>query len=275
MSYMSTIYGVSTGHHPRDGWTTELATVQGEEAFLDENGDGVFDESYSTSACPAGYTCECDGGNTSVKGPASCPAGSMRSEAFVDLGEPFIDKNDDGCRNDGTNENCNGTIVASTDPFEEFIDVNGNAVYDSPNGVWDGPGCKGVGCQQTKMIWTDITLAFTGNPDFCVITPSTPFTLGSGASQNFGFVVGDRNLNRLVPGTTIAVTSTIGTLSEDTNETLLDGLPFGPTEMFFTLSNAVCTTCGNVKNGTLTITVTPPAPLVGCKVEISGAVQTD
>ncbi len=104
-----------------------LATVQGEEAFNDANGNGNYD----------------------------------LGESFTDLGEPFIDKNDDGCRNSGTQKNCNGVISASTEPFEEYIDSNGNGQYDGPNGVWDGPNCPGANCQTSKMIWTDITLQFT------------------------------------------------------------------------------------------------------------------
>ncbi|MBW2700026.1 MAG: hypothetical protein JRF33_04330 [Deltaproteobacteria bacterium] len=42
-------------------------------------------------------------------------------EPFIDLGEPFRDRNDNGDHDTG----------------EFYVDVNGNEVYDGPNGVWD------------------------------------------------------------------------------------------------------------------------------------------
>ena len=124
-------------YNPRDGWVTVLATTMGEEAFLDENGDGMFTSSYSTTACPPGYTCECADASTGAYmgfvTAGTCPGGQMRSEGFVDLGEPFIDVNDNGKRDDGS--------VAGY-PFEQFIDANGNGFYDPPNGRWDGRGVR-------------------------------------------------------------------------------------------------------------------------------------
>lgn len=49
-------------HNPRDGVVTVYAAVDGEEAFFDENGNGVYDS----------------------------------GEPFVDQGEPFVDADDDG-----------------------------------------------------------------------------------------------------------------------------------------------------------------------------------
>jgi hypothetical protein len=294
-TYLSTTYGFScSAGHPRDGWATILSTVQGEEAFLDENGNGAFDLSYSTSACPAGYSCECDTGTTGIysstikpaDGVRTCP--NMRSEAFTDLGEPFIDKNDDGCRNDGTNGYCpDGTTPASTDPFEEFVDANGNGSYDGPNGFWDGPGCNPQDdpnnlCQQSKMISTSIPLGITGNAAHCAVSDGsgsiTSFgPLGSSEVKNFTFVVGDVNFNSLMPGTTITVTSTVGTLTGETSKTLLDAVPVGPTEISFAVSNGACTTCGSSTQGTLTVKVTPPSGslISGCTVTVSGSVLKD
>jgi adhesin/invasin len=213
--------------HPRDGWVTVLAVVQGEEAFDDANGNGMYD----------------------------------LGESFTDLGEPFIDKDNDGVRD-------------SSNPFEEYIDVNGNGQYDGPNGVWDGPDCTASGCQKSKMIWKGITLAFTGNYTYCKATPSS-FSLGSGATQSFSFMVGDENTNELISGTTISVTTTVGTLSGRTSYTLIDGVPTGPTEISFTLKNATCTTCANSNSGTITVTVTPPSSVVGCILDINGTVVID
>jgi hypothetical protein len=240
-SYLNLTYGISTTAHPRDGWVTVLSTVQGEEAFNDANANGLYD----------------------------------LGESFTDLGEPFIDKNDDGCRNSGTQKNCGGVISSSTDPFEEYIDANGNGQYDAPNGVWDGPGCTGVGCQTSKMIWDDIMLAFTGNPAYCEISPVKFDSIVSGGSQSFKFMVGDVNVNAPIGGTTIAVTSDAGTLTGTKAYTVPDMLG-GPVEISFSLINAVCTTCGKTKRATITVTVTTPAPLVTCPpVSITATLVTD
>ncbi len=55
----------STEHNPRDGLGTIVVAVQGEEGFVDLNGNGVYDA----------------------------------GEPFIDQGEPFVDVNDDGVRN--------------------------------------------------------------------------------------------------------------------------------------------------------------------------------
>jgi len=299
----STTYnlGIPLGNaiHPRNGWATVMATVQGEESFLDENGDGLFTRSYSSTACPPGYTCECDNGTPNTyagcitsqpNGPGlsicsnattcaaaggSIPSNSMRSEGFLDIGEPFIDVNDDGCRNDGSTDNCGGTISASSDPFELFIDANSNGVYDPPNGKWDGPSCQTTGCQTTKMIWTSIKLAFTGNAAYCAFGPVTNnLNIPYGSSETFQFMVGDRFTNNLDPGTVVAVTATAGTLGGQTSYTVPDGVPFGPTEISFTLTAPGCTptppatSCAPTPY-TLTGTATS-TDVVGCTYSISG-----
>lgn len=213
--------------HPRDGWLKVLATVQGEETFDDANANGVYDT----------------------------------GESFDDLGEPFIDKDDDGARD--------------TTPFEEYIDSNGNGAYDGPNGAWDGSGCTGTGCQSSKMIWTAITLAFTGEAVYCAITSPEPipFTIlgGVGDSQTFTFMVGDENTNMLHPGTTITVTTTAGVLSGQTDITIPDGVPFGPKEITFTIGKDPISTTAN-ETALVTVTVNS-SKVVGCDLSVSGVIE--
>ena len=254
-------------NNPRDGWVTVLATTMGEEAFLDENGDGLFTRSFSTSACPAGYTCECDNNGAAntyaghVTGPAACAptfgASSKRSEGFIDMGEPFYDKNDNGVRDDGSVPGA---------PFEEFIDANSNGVYDGPNGVWDGPGCQSPGCQSSKMIWEETKLVFTydvfyfwpdGDANNCRVNGtygiytctasfpngglSAPFadapaSIQTGGSGYFCVNVADANLNSPPGGTVInATASPVGTVTP-ASVTLADGLSSGPASFCFTVA---------------------------------------
>jgi hypothetical protein len=89
---------------PRNGLNTFIVVTQGEEAFVDVNGNGVHDS----------------------------------TEPFTDLGEPYLDQNDNNQR----------------DPGEPFMDMNGNGTYDPGNGQWDS----------TTTIWTEGHIAFTGAP---------------------------------------------------------------------------------------------------------------
>ena len=96
-------------HNPRDGLVTILAFTDGEEEFDDVNRNGDYDE----------------------------------GELFTDLGEPFLDYNDNNTR----------------EPFEPFIDLAGddeipNGEYDGPNEQWDS----------STKIWTETRILWTGNP---------------------------------------------------------------------------------------------------------------
>lgn len=75
------------------GRVTILATVIGEESFIDAApSNGRFDD----------------------------------GEAFTDLGEAFLDVNENGIR----------------DAFEEYVDFNGNGNYDGPDGSYNGVLCS-------------------------------------------------------------------------------------------------------------------------------------
>ena len=265
--------GSTYNNNPRDGWVTVLATTMGEEAFLDENSDGLFTRSFIASACPTGYTCECDNNGAAntyaghVTGPAACAptfgASSKRSEGFIDLGEPFYDKNDSGTRD-------NGAVAGA--PFEEFIDANLNGVYDGPNGVWDGPGCQSTGCLTSKMIWNEIKLVFTydvfyfwpdgdanncrSNTGGCSASFSVndtnvdpkysvaPASIQKGGSDYFCVNVADENLNSPPGGTVINAAASPGTVTP-ASVTLPDGLSYGPASFCFTVAIDTTATAPN------------------------------
>lgn len=173
--------------HPINGHVTVLATLIGQEEFIDANGDGLYNE----------------------------------GEEFTDLPEPFIDRDDSG----------------GYDPGEFFIDANGDGLYSEGNGVWDGPGCTGVGCLPGKTIWATIKLAFTGPATCSVTTTGTlPFVITNGTSKHFTITLGDINNNAPVTGTTITIAATKGTLSEPTSVTLGD-IVEGPVTIGFTLAD--------------------------------------
>jgi len=241
----------SRTYNPRDGWITVLVSTMGEETFLDENANGNHDRSLNSSACPVGlFTCECDGGVTdgyssSISSGASCPGGEQRSEAFLDMpDDPFYDNNDDGDRDDGS--------VAGS-PFELFIDIDSDGIYDGTNGRWDGPDCidpEITGCLISDVIWDDIRLVFTSDvpqyyhlPDatWCYLCTAysagefavAPASIAKGASGSFTAIIGDLNINRLEPGTTITGNATVGTIKSQTGSPVYDGLSRGPSSFSF------------------------------------------
>lgn len=220
-TYVSNTWGINTTNNPRDGHVTILATVMGEESFVDANANGIYDP----------------------------------GEDFDDLGEPFIDLNDDGCRNDGSTATCYDPVTKkiytkpSTDPLELYIDANDNGQYDGPNGCWDGPVdptyhdykayCPDR--EDSKMIYKTVTLMFTGKPVYINVEPSTFTILDAGlpgeGSQTFQVIVADSNLNRPSPGTTISVSADGGKLSAYPPSPVADGLTQSPVMFAFTLSD--------------------------------------
>ena len=194
---VNTTWGISTTNNPRDGWVSILATVMGEESFEDANANGVFDP----------------------------------GEDFDDIGEPFIDLNDNGVRDDGT----------GSDPLEVYIDVNNNGQYDGPNDCWDGPdpaeSYSCTGREDSKMLFKTIKLMFTGSPVNFSVVP-TSFSIADGGSQVFSVIVADTNLNRPSPGTTISVSADGGKLSAYPPTPIPDGLTSRYVDFDFTLSDS-------------------------------------
>ncbi len=186
-------------------------------------------------------------------------------EEVFDLSEPFLDKNNNGVREASAGES-----------FEPFVDANGNGLFDDPNGLWDGPGCElaqpDSGCQNSKLVWDDIRLAFTGFIGTCTISPTT-FTVGPSGRQSFIFTLGDVNNNILPAGTTIKVTATKGTLS-DSDVTLGDGVG-GPVEIGFSLGDP--DTDGTIDSSSITVEVVPGeiqgASVAECATSVFGTVQ--
>ena len=87
--------------NPRDGLATLVAVVDGEEQFTDNNGNGKRDA----------------------------------GEPFVDVAEPFVDKDDDD----------------KWGPNEKYIDANNNGKWDKANGKWDA---KTKIMAIYKILWT-------------------------------------------------------------------------------------------------------------------------
>ncbi len=110
----------SVTRNPRDQLVTIIAMTEGEEAFVDANHNGVLDN----------------------------------NEVFYDLGDPFIDANDDGAYDQ----------VYTGGPWEVRFcrDTTNCAAYNGPNGVWDS----------FTTIWVPTWVVFSDN--------AAPYTAGAG-----------------------------------------------------------------------------------------------
>jgi adhesin/invasin len=207
----------------RNGHLRVIAVARGEEGFFDVNGNGLYDPGIDT------FT------------------------AAMDLGEPFVDTNDNGVW-DGPG--CTQVGCDPTHSGEQFVDANGNGRYDAANGVWDGPGCTQAGCVQNPTIWQSIRLQFTGNLN-CTITPLT-FALANAGSQAFTITVFDDFENTPVPGTTIGISATGAIVQGGGSFSVLDQVSSAPYSRSFTISDPDPTT-PTAAAASVTVTVTTPA----------------
>lgn len=127
-------------HNPRDGLLTMVFYTDGMEGFVDANGDGQYNPGESF----AGY----------------------------DLGEPFVDTNDNN----------------DYDTGEQFIDLDENGQWSPANGGWD---------EDTK-IWTSTKIMFTGRPDEGARTTRfepSGIDIQNGSSQKLTLYLMDINHN--------------------------------------------------------------------------------
>ncbi len=127
-------------YNPRDGVVTLLAITAGTEAWTDINGNGVRDD----------------------------------NEPFEDIGEPFLDVDD------------NGTY----DLGEEYFDTDGDGEYTGPNGQFDADTMIYA---QAKIIWTGELLEATDAAR--LETQPTSTTIADGGQITLQVWLLDRHMN--------------------------------------------------------------------------------
>jgi hypothetical protein len=139
--------------NPRDGIASLVAYTTGEECYNDKNGNGKFDP-------------------------------GEEDLARCDLGEPFLDENDNG--------KWDGPGVDPAIPAgEPFFDFDNNGTWTGPNGKWDGQW----------PIWRSVTITWTGKPDGTLTQPipANPFPspppLPHNSTARFDFQFADINGN--------------------------------------------------------------------------------
>lgn len=162
----------SQNFRPTNGRVTVLAYAVGEEGFVNNDANYLF--SSSTEWTPA----------------------------IDDLGETFLDINEDGVYNPGV---------------ETYFDFNGDGVYTAKNGKYDGILCdtaiSGLCNKQTVHVRGSQTIVFSDSFAVGTIISIDNSDLGCNLSRTITLTIKDLNNNPLPAGTTVAVTTDNGTIT--------------------------------------------------------------
>jgi hypothetical protein len=214
----------SSNPRPTDGRVSILATAIGEESFTDTDGNGVFNS----------------GGND--------------ASTYTDLGEPWLDLNENNAYNVG-------------EPFYDFFNgTNGGAsgVRDGGNSKFNGALCDNAGnlCGTSKTLGIGArgVIVMSGSEAVITLQNGTLTTVGPQVSV----LVFDVNDNPMPVGTTVKVEPSSG------------GVTISGTDTYTVVSNAVAAGVASqnktlfkfsvIGTGTLTVTVTSPNGLVTTQI---------
>ena len=159
---------------PDNGLVSIISVVQGEEEFVDINGNGQLDapDGGVNPICPSSH--QYDGG-------VYLDGGVGMVECFYDMPDPFVDANDDGKWQYGEKLE---QLEAPQDTWSA-----GDMVWNASTRIW----------KQTKVLWVedlDLTLSHVkvGSP-LAMCDLDTPFTIPMNGSipMNMRFVDGKQN----------------------------------------------------------------------------------
>ena len=191
-----TVKWKSQATRPSNGRVTILATTLGSESFIDRDADGVYtpnEDTFNNGAAPSN-------GNCSPNVPVSTAESNGGDAPCDDLGEAYLDKNENGAR----------------DPDEEFVDLNRDKNYSIESGQYNGVLCTtpGNGCsKQAVNIRQDLVLVMSSDrpysEDGLLIGQPESIEMGANESHSFVVTLADINGNSMPQGTTVSlITST-------------------------------------------------------------------
>lgn len=169
------------------------ATTQGNESFIDTNGNGYFDLGVDV------FNTFNSGGDCDLNVPVSSAVSTDPArKPCDDLVEAYLDKNQSGKR----------------DANEEFVDYNGNSIFDIENGIYNGVLCKteGIGCTKTGITIRDEAMIVMSsiNPDTSAgLLPGqdSNVVLGLGGTRTMNIILRDINGNSMPFGTKVTLTT--------------------------------------------------------------------
>ena len=218
-AYVNTKYGVSPPGHPRDGYGAIRISMEGEESFVDVNGNGIYD-------------------------------GALSTDTFTDTQhEPFIDFNDNGVCDIGG---------ADPDELYLDKNINGvwdgnNGFWDGP--ACPDAGCQ---TSKTLFRNMNILITgppfyrlFSDGTN-----PATTFTIADGGSQGFDILISDINLNYLSAGTEVSISVDAGKISGFTSYIFPDVFSTGPLELSVVVADSATGDTDPPDPATLKVTVT-------------------
>ncbi|NVK31622.1 MAG: hypothetical protein HWE20_11490 [Gammaproteobacteria bacterium] len=180
---------ISSSPRPVNGRLTIMAFTDGQEDFVDNNGNTYFDE--GDDWFPNGQWVDVNNNNMID--------GNDIYYRPQDIGEAYVDEDESG----------------SYDLGEFFVDRNSNGLRDAADGAWSGPCHPSIrnnislcGSDHYVNIWDSSVIALSTPFAQLLSTPltshATPATLGAGeAFIVSGVNIGDSNENNLPAGSTI------------------------------------------------------------------------
>lgn len=224
------------------GRSTILATAIGEESFIDANGNGLYDD----------------------------------GELFEDLGEAFLDHNEDGIYNPA-GVACTPTADAdcASGAEETFLDFNSNGVYDSGNGVYNGTLCPvgsaaSVCSRELVNVWRDLAVVISSHLQDLYFVNNTggAADINAATSPDGTVYIADRFNNQPAAGSTITVSAESCELTSLTSFTVPNSNQYSAYGLDVTVSDIT----DNVDpiNGSITVQLNlpsgdaPPPLIISC-----------
>jgi hypothetical protein len=176
--------------------------------------------------------------------------------AYDTFEDPFIDYNGDFLHEDGL----------GNDPFELYIDDDGQGDWDGKDGLWN----------DNKYIFRNYQFLITGQPYIRFHTPDGT-AIGDGGQINVNVLVCDRNMNQLMPGTHVCISHLQGGIRGETERIWPDSNALGPDEdthrsliefniQLYDINPGVVT----AENGELNVSVVWPGCTDGGGLELIG-----
>jgi len=242
---------------------SECGTIGDSAGFVSTSSFGVS-EAVLQSSSPT--TPDLDGLDTDGDGEGEGNVGLCRVMAATPGKGAFQDNNGNGVFDSSVD-------VCTTTLDEPYIDANDNGQYDLgeyfvniadlPGGT-DGHDQDVVDCETNVMIWTSMNILMSGQlGELNAVGQVTNlnldkqvFAIKVGQSTDFSFSLSDIYGNALVPGTTVLVETTAGTLSGTTEFEMPGSTNLGPI-INFALGSESDPTVLN-KPAAITVTVTSP-----------------
>jgi len=183
-----------------------IAYTTGEESFTDLNDNDLFDA----------------------------------GEPFTDISEPFFDLNEDGLRDDAT---------------EEFVDADADNLFDLADGLFTGEPCVGdttVCDRVTTLIWRSNSIQLSGSFGDADLSSGLP--LFTNTTGSYLVTIEDANNNPMPDGTTVSLSADKGSVTPST-------FTLAPLATQFAIQYTSGNTAGIVEN--LIIDVEAPSGAIG------------